>query len=235
MALVGALFVPAAARADGDPASDTLYKHRVFLPPSRGVRPALAAQLEQATADAERARMPVRVALIAAPVDLGAVPSLFGQPRAYARFLGMELQFVYPGRLLVVMPQGAALAVRGRLVANAAVARAHVRTGGDGLATTALRLVRVVSGTRSRAAPAARPPVVQGRAQHAGRAVRGPATDRVPVWEGAAIAVAAVCTILLAGLVVVRRRMRVNRLHARGAAPVRPPNPDDPYRYTGPL
>ena len=45
----------------------------------------------------------------------GRVPSLFGKPTDYARFLDAELQFVYSGRLLVVTPQGAALAAHGRL------------------------------------------------------------------------------------------------------------------------
>ena len=88
----------------------------------------------------------MRVALIAAPTDLGGVPVLFGRPPQYARFLGAELQFVYAGRVLVVMPQGAALAEHGRLVANADVVRADVGPGTDGLARTAIALVEKLSG-----------------------------------------------------------------------------------------
>ena len=44
--------------------------------------------------------------MIAKPFDLGAVPSLYGKPKTYARFLGQELFFVYKGRLLIVMPDG---------------------------------------------------------------------------------------------------------------------------------
>ena len=128
------------ARADGDPASDTLYQQTVFY--SNGpVSPALASELERATLGAQRAGKPVRVALIATAADLGAVPSLFGRPSTYARFLGTELEFVYPGRLLVVMPQGAALSQKGRVIGDPAVAKAKAGTGGDGLARTALQLV----------------------------------------------------------------------------------------------
>ena len=94
-----------AAHADGDPASDWLLTQPVFVPfdaPS----PALKAELI-ATAKAAKARgYPVRVAVIQAPTDLGAIPQLLGKPSIYARFLGAELRFAYRGRLLVVMQDG---------------------------------------------------------------------------------------------------------------------------------
>src|SRR5207249_8588155 len=65
---------------------------------------------------------------------------LFGQPAKYARFLGLELQFVYHGRLLVVMPQGAALSQNGRVLESAAVSHVSVGRGADGLAATAVAL-----------------------------------------------------------------------------------------------
>ncbi|HEY7603172.1 MAG TPA: hypothetical protein VH760_02835 [Gaiellaceae bacterium] len=98
---------PAASisRADGDPASDVLLLQNVYFPyrvPSPGVR----AELQRA-ADAVYARGDrVKVALIYAVEDLGAIPSLFGQPAEYARFLGAELGLWYVGPLLVVMPAG---------------------------------------------------------------------------------------------------------------------------------
>src|SRR5207237_7951332 len=101
------------------------------LPHARTLAPPMAAQLAAATAAAARAGRPVRIALIATRQDLGAVPSLFGHPAAYARFLGSELQFVYRGRLLVVMPQGAALSQKGRLVRDRRVAQLRVRRGAD--------------------------------------------------------------------------------------------------------
>jgi hypothetical protein len=47
------------------------------------------------------------VALIASPVDLGAIPSLFGKPQEYAEFLDRELSYSNnPQPLLVVMRNG---------------------------------------------------------------------------------------------------------------------------------
>jgi hypothetical protein len=98
--------LPATASANADPASDSLYTGTLFLPLSNPVSPHLAQRLAADLRVAGRAGKPVRVALIAAPTDLGGVPVLFGRPAQYARFLGAELQFVYAGRVLVVMPRG---------------------------------------------------------------------------------------------------------------------------------
>ena len=48
----------------------------------------------------------VKVAVIASGADLGAIPSLFGKPTEYSRFLGVELSMYYVGPLLIVMPAG---------------------------------------------------------------------------------------------------------------------------------
>jgi hypothetical protein len=141
-----ALALPAVALADADPASDTLYTGRVFLPLSAKVAPRLAKELDQVTLEAQRAGRPVRVALIYKPTDLGGVPQLFGKPTEYARFLAGELQFVYPEKVLIVMPQGAGLGDHARLVANADVLHAKVAPGPDGLAVTAIELVRKIAG-----------------------------------------------------------------------------------------
>ena len=82
-----ALVLPAVAHADADPASDTLYTGRVFLPLSAKVSPRLARELDAVTLEAERVGRPVRVALIASKTDLGGVPQLFGRTGYYARFL----------------------------------------------------------------------------------------------------------------------------------------------------
>jgi hypothetical protein len=178
-----------AARADADPASDYLYATNVFLPLDTKVSPRLARELRAATRAAAKAGKPIRVALIATPTDLGGVPSLFGKPTDYARFLDAELQFVYSGRLLVVMPQGAALAAHGRLQADESVIDATVEPGGDGLARTAITLVRELSGQASTTTRAA-----------------ATASSGFPTWAWAAIAVGAVCVGLLAGFLVIRRR-----------------------------
>jgi hypothetical protein len=97
------------ARADGDPASDVLIVQTVFLPFQAQLPKPLHTSLLQATAEARQAGYPIRVALIATPTDLGAVPSLFQQPQTYAKFLWQELSFVYKGRVLVAMPNGLGL------------------------------------------------------------------------------------------------------------------------------
>lgn len=138
-----------AAWADADPASDTLYTRDVFLP-YEPVSPAVAAELRSAVKNARADGKPLKVAVIATKRDLGGVPTLFGNPLYYARFLGAELQFLYSGRLLVVMPQGAALSQRGKLVANPAVLHAKIEQGTDGLVRTATGLVRDLTGGTQR-------------------------------------------------------------------------------------
>ena len=94
------------ARADGDPASDYLLVQKVFFPIDVKFPPAQQAKLSSLVESANRAGFTIRVALIASPYDMGSVTSLYGKPRAYARFLGAEIAFVYKQRLLVVMPDG---------------------------------------------------------------------------------------------------------------------------------
>jgi hypothetical protein len=105
------------------------------------------------------------VALIAGPIDLGAIPALFGRPTVYARFLGTELQFVYGGRLLVVMPQGVALSQRGQLLhLSANDQRLRPGPSPDALAGAALTVIdqlvpaspapRIAPKARSRGRPA---------------------------------------------------------------------------------
>jgi hypothetical protein len=188
--LVVALAVSGAARANGDPASDVLYVNDVFLPLSARVRPQLARELLDVTRTARKAGKPMKVALIASVTDLGLEPSYFGKPTDYARFLGAELQFLYQGKLLIVMPQGAGLSKAGRLVAEAAVVNAVIGSGVDGLARTAIDLVRELALGK----PAA-------QSNSSTRSASG-----LSVWVWVAIAVGAVCALLVVG-VVVRRRL----------------------------
>ncbi len=108
-AVAAAVFAaaPPAARADGDPASDMLLIQNVFYPFSPPVAPAIQRTLNAETGAAKRAHFPIKVALIASPADLGAVPSLFAKPQQYADFLDQEISF-FGGKqpLLVVMPNG---------------------------------------------------------------------------------------------------------------------------------
>jgi hypothetical protein len=104
-ALAAAAMLAGTARADGDPASDMLVIQNVFLPyelPSQSASAGLTKQVAAAYAAGYR----LKVAVIGAPVDLGAIPSLFNKPQDYARFLGQELSTFYIGPLLIVMPKG---------------------------------------------------------------------------------------------------------------------------------
>ncbi len=108
----------ALARADGDPASDVLLNYSYFLPWDAGTAAvAQQGQLAGVLQAAARAGFPIRVAIIAYKDDLGSVTPLWGDPVAYARFLGEELSFVYRGQLLVVMPDGLGLFSSGTLPA----------------------------------------------------------------------------------------------------------------------
>ena len=83
------------------------------------------------------AGFPIRVAIIASRSDLGAITGLWLKPRAYARFLGLELSLAYTGRLLVVMPNGFGFNWPGHAATAAyrTLSRDHDRAGGAGLAT----------------------------------------------------------------------------------------------------
>ncbi len=112
-----AAVVPAAAHADGDPASDFLLTEDVFVPLDAKVPTAQAGQLTALVADAVKGGYRIKVALIATRFDLGSVTALWRQPQPYARFLGQELYYVYRGRLLIVMPNGYGIYHRGKPVA----------------------------------------------------------------------------------------------------------------------
>jgi len=105
-AVLAAAAAPQLARADGDPASDYLLGSKVFLPFDAKFPPKQAARLTALIGAANRAGFPIRVAVIWSDYDMGSVTSLWRKPRTYAKFLGLELSFVYKQRLLVVMPNG---------------------------------------------------------------------------------------------------------------------------------
>ncbi len=95
------------ALADADPASDVLITQNVFYPYSPPALRRSAEPLNAESAAAARAHFPIKVALIAAPMDLGAIPNFFGKPQQYAHFLDQEIAFGQPNPpLLVVMANG---------------------------------------------------------------------------------------------------------------------------------
>jgi hypothetical protein len=121
------------ALADGDPASDVLLGENVFYPYAPPVSVAMQKQLNAATAAAKRAGFPIKVALIASPVDLGVIPDLFGKPQKYAEFLDQEISFRAKQPLLVVMRDG--FGVQGlspkATAAAATLAKPRSGTGND--------------------------------------------------------------------------------------------------------
>jgi hypothetical protein len=104
--VVAALLAPAAARANGDPASDVLLTNQVFLPYEAPISKQAADQLRATVAEANRRGFKIRVAVIAFTGDLGTAVSLWRHPQPYSKFLWSEIAFVYSNRLLVVMPSG---------------------------------------------------------------------------------------------------------------------------------
>jgi hypothetical protein len=137
------LLVAAGARADGDPASDVLPAADVFLPypaPHKDV----AAALETLVASANTRGNRLKVAVVASRADLGAIPSLYGKPSAYTRYLGLELRTLYAGVLLVVMPAGFGVYDGGRSTAaqRRALQGLARAAGADGLTRAATAAVQ---------------------------------------------------------------------------------------------
>lgn len=108
LALIGLLpaIATPVALADADPASDILLGSPVFFPFQPPVSTSLQAQLEKELAELQKKGISLKVAIIASPVDLGAIPNMFGKPQTYADFLEREIAFNQPVALLVVMPSG---------------------------------------------------------------------------------------------------------------------------------
>ena len=108
LAAVAAGLCAAGARANGDPASDVLPFTTVFLSiKNPNTSPAGRALLAETKATAKK-KLPIRVAVISQPSDLGLIQSLWKKPQTYAEFLGKELFNFgrYNGTLVVSMPNG---------------------------------------------------------------------------------------------------------------------------------
>jgi hypothetical protein len=140
-----ALAAPAAALADGDPASDVLPLQDVYLPYQPPVSAGVANALRTLLKETRAAGLTVKVALIATPTDLGAVPTLFGQPQRYAAFLGSEISFNGRNPLLVVMPAGYG-AINMPPAATGLIQRLpSPGSGPDGLAKSAIGAVEQIA------------------------------------------------------------------------------------------
>lgn len=183
-----AAVAPAVGRADGDPASDYLLGRTAFVPPDSGVSSSSANRLVETLSQARREGFQIRVALITSRYDMGAVASLWKQPKQYAQFLGAELGFVYKGRLLVVMPNGYGVSRDGHPEAleQSVVDRSPPPRNSAGAADAA---VQAVVRLARQAGVAVRPP--------APVAVSGSSATRDRLLIAAAAIIAAV--VLLAG------------------------------------
>ena len=130
----------------------TLIGLPVFLPFESKVSEIASQELTQVLASAKEQHFEVRVALIATPADLGAIPVLYRKPQRYADFLGQELVYYFKGVLLVVMPNGYGLyKARAKLPEDKkllAELPPPGSTDGNALAVSAKNAVRVLAQRR---------------------------------------------------------------------------------------
>ena len=188
-----ALLAPAAARANGDPASDVLLTDPVFLPFEAPISKSAQNELRKTVAEANKKRFKLRVALIAFTSDLGTAVSLWKHPQNYSEFLGKEIAFVYTGPLLISMPSGFGFYDEGRPVANEKQVLAKVQPGTTptALAESTTAAVRALAAAKGITLPK---PLSGSSATH----------DRLVL--GAVVAAFLLILVLPAGLI--RRRSR---------------------------
>ena len=134
---------PSPARADGDPASDMLVNQALFLPADAAIPVREQLRLASLLDVARRDDVPIRLAIISSPSDLGAVGELWHQPRAYAHFLGLELSLTGRATLLVVMPNGVGFYSPGRSATgtNDLISRIPAGRSGSALVSAAREAV----------------------------------------------------------------------------------------------
>ena len=209
LVLAGTLSAPAVAWADGDPASDFLLAQNVFYPFQPPVAPSLQRTLNSETAATQRAGLPLKVAIIHSPADLGAIPSIFGKPQGYADFLDREISFNGPVPLLVVMPDGYGVAGLHAGVAGA-VRRLRLPAG-----ATSDDLARAAAATIVKLAAADGHPIAAADAQTGAGGGGGSPTLII------ALALAVVAVIAAAGLLAIRRRQASRRRPGRSGGAAR--------------
>ncbi len=100
-----ALAAPVVALADDDPAGGALLGQSVFFP-YHAPSVALERRLNDELASVTQRGLPLKVAIIASPADLGGRRDLFGHPQRYAEYLELEVGFQQAQPLLVVMAAG---------------------------------------------------------------------------------------------------------------------------------
>lgn len=207
----------ASALADGDPGSDVLVNQSLFLASDSGISVPDQVALGRELSQAAMAGFPLRVAIVATRADLGAVTGLWRRPRAYARFLSLELSLAYRGRLLVVMPNGLGFAWPGHTSAAAyqMLSRVPAGTGGSGpgslaaRAQAAIRALATASGVRLE-------PVSAGSAQSSAPASGSPGPAR-SAHTDQSVAIVAVGVLAAGALLLILARALRPRLARRRA------------------
>src|SRR5262245_60939670 len=174
--LVAALAVCGAAAADGDPASDYLLSQPVFIPfPPTKVSADAEKGLRDLLATSKEKGYEARVALIATPTDLGAVPVLFKKPQRYADFLGQEIVYFWKGPTLVVMPNGYGIFQNGKSLEEDKAVLAKLpppnSAEGDELVASAGKAVRALAQQRGITLPTAEASADKGSSKNRDRVV----------------------------------------------------------------
>jgi hypothetical protein len=153
------------AAADADPASDVLLAQNAFFPYQPPVQPQLETAMNRSLESASRSGMPLKVAIIGSPEDLGAIPEFFGHPQSYAKFLDREISFNHPQPLLVVMPAGYGLAATGPA---SAVSGLKIDTSHASYGLTRSAILAVVALARANGHPISVPAIPSSSASHGG-------------------------------------------------------------------
>jgi hypothetical protein len=157
------LLLPAQAAADGDPASDVLLLQDVYLPYAPGVPPALGKTVTDLLKTTRKAGFPLKVAIVAQPKDLGAVPQFFDKPQSYAPFLQSEIAFNSKKPLLVVMAAGYGVAAMPKGTENALAGLEPPKSaGGDDLGRAAVTAIVKLSDAAGHPVPAPKIPKAGG-------------------------------------------------------------------------
>lgn len=188
------LLLPAAASANGDPASDYLLVQSVFLPFNAKIDPKVTAQLSGTIRAADAAGFKVKVAVIGSRYDLGTAFSLYNKAQRYSEFLGLEITFVFRQHLIVVMPNGFGASVGGKKDPKGIKALKSLSPPGKDATQQAKAATAAV---RKLAAAYGHPVAASAGSGGGGSQTR----DRLTIAAGI-VALAA----LLAGIVLIRKR-----------------------------
>jgi hypothetical protein len=198
--LLVAALAPGFALADGDPASDVLLGENVFYPYSPPVALSIQNKLNAETLAAKRAGLPIKVALIASPVDLGVIPSVFGKPQTYANFLDREISFQVTQPLLVVMAAG--YGIQG-IKAPASLALAHqAKPAGK----TSTDLAEAAITAVAKLAAASQHPLTGAAGASTSKTATGGGGSTAPIVGGLGLA-----AVLVASALIVLRRRQATR------------------------